>query len=274
MRVLVLGSSGMLGWDTLARWKDQEPIRLDFPGLDLTNRTSVDAAVQSVRPELIVNCTGYTAVDDAESHESQAEALNATGVGYLGAAARAAGAIVVHYSTDYVFDGTRREGYAEDDSPAPLSAYGRTKLHGEEQLKASGARFYLIRTSWLYGHYGKNFVDTMLRLADKGKPIRVVNDQVGKPTWTVDLAAATRSLVFDHAPFGVYHLVNEGATPWYDFAVEIFRQAGKSIAVEPVPTSAFPRPAKRPAWSVLTNTKRPQLRPWQQALAAYFAPRR
>jgi dTDP-4-dehydrorhamnose reductase len=274
MRVLLLGANGMLGSDTRTRWADTELTALDYPAVDLADRTSVGRVVAAAKPDLILNCTGYTAVDDAESHEAEADALNGTGVGFLAEAAREAGAQLVHYSTDYVFDGAKSDGYGEGDAPRPLSAYGRTKLRGETLLKASGARYYLVRTSWLYGRHGKNFVDTMLKLADSGKPLRVVNDQIGKPTYTVDLALATRSLVLDRAPGGTYHLVNENATSWYDFAVEIFRQADRSVTVEPVPTSSVPRPAPRPAHSALRNTKRPPLRPWRAALADYLAIRK
>ena len=189
--------------------------------------------------------------------------MNGDAVG-IAEAAKTLGIPIVHYSTDYVFSGDFSLGYSEDAPRKPLNAYGRSKATGEEHLERSGAKYYLVRTSWLYGKRGKNFVDTMLRLADEKKELRVVNDQHGKPTYAVDLARATKELLTTPRPFGTYHVTNEGETTWYDFAVRILQLAGKQTAVVPVSSKEFPTPAKRPTYSSLINTKLPPIRRWKK----------
>lgn len=267
MKVLVLGAQGMLGQAIMSTWPEFDMVGLDRPEIDITKPREATHALVTYRPNLVINCAAMTAVDDIETHEAEADRVNGTAVGYIAKACDAQRIPVVHLSTDYVFEGIKEFGYTESDQPTtPVSAYGRTKLHGEQQLMINTKRYYLVRTAWLYGPGGKNFVQTMLDLAKTKPELQVVNDQHGKPTLTQDLSMFIKSLVTSHAPYGIYHGVNEEPTTWYDFAVEIFRKAGMTTIVKPCATSEFPRPAKRPAWSVLRNTKRPPLRPWTEAL--------
>ncbi len=268
----------MLGQAMVEAWFDHDVLGKDLPDFDLTNPIDVRRTIATIQPNVVINCAAYTDVDRCETEEDQADRVNGTGVGYLAQACDAQKSTLVHISTDYVFDGTRKSGYIEQAQFNPVSAYGRTKVHGEQQLRLHSKRAYLVRTSWLYGPGGpstgsgqrKNFVQTMLELGKSKPELKVVNDQHGKPTYTRDLASFVKRLVVERAPYGTYHGVNEGATTWYDFAKEIFRQAGVDTPVKPCSTKEFPRPAKRPAWSVLLNTKRPLLRLWSSALGDYL----
>jgi dTDP-4-dehydrorhamnose reductase len=272
MKILVLGAQGMLGQAIMSTWPEHQLIGLDRPEIDITKPLDISHALVTYQPQAVINCAAYTAVDQCETEEELADRVNGTAVGYIARACEAQRLPVVHISTDYVFDGLKQEGYLEKDEPGPaVNAYGRTKLHGEEQLRLNTSRFYLVRTSWLYGSGGKNFVQTMLELGQTKKEVQVVADQHGKPTFTRDLSLFIKGLVQERAPYGVYHGVNEEPTTWRDFAVEIFRQAGLNFVVQPGPTAAFPRPANRPAWSILLNTKRPAMRLWSEALADYLA---
>ncbi len=272
MRVMVIGAKGMLGQATLDAWFDHDVLALDLPQLDITDPVQVKRIIANLAPQVVINCAAYTDVDGAESHYDLADRVNGIAVGYLAQACDAHRIPLVHISTDYVFDGTAESGYRESDQPKqPVNAYGQTKLHGEQQLLLHVRRFYLVRTSWLYGPGGKNFVGTMLQLGRTKPALQVVNDQHGKPTLTRDLAGFIKKLVVEKAPYGTYHGVNEGSTTWYDFTREIFRQAGINTPVEPTTSDHFSRPAKRPAWSVLLNLKRPPSRPWTEALASYLA---
>jgi len=263
-KILILGSHGMLGSDLV---KVLSPIydvtAWDRDDLDVTDESAVKSRVSEVNPDIIINATGYTNVDGAEADRDCALALNGHAVKYL----NDCGAILVHYSSDYVFDGEKDGEYEESDTPNPINVYGESKLRGEEALIG---KFYLIRTSWLYGHNGKNFVETMLSLAENRDEITVANDQIGKPTYTEDLAYATAKLLSDRPDFGVYHLVNEGSMSWYDFAKEIFEISGSNVKISPVTSEEFVRSAKRPKNSRLKNTKRPHLRPVKEALREYL----
>lgn len=272
MRMLILGVRGMLGTDLMEVMADLKPICVDREECDITDEQQVAATVKSVQPTVIINAAAYTNVDGAESEEELATSINGKAVGNVARAAKTAGAVLVHYSTDYVFDGLKKEGYREDDPTNPIGAYGRSKAEGERQLPKNTDAFYLLRTSWLYGKNGKNFVDTMLRLARGKQELKVVNDQHGKPTWTRDVALATRFLL-EHAnryPYGIYHAVNEGETTWYDFACAIFESANLPVTVTPIPSKDFPTPTERPAYSSLHNTKMPRLRSWRKALQEYL----
>lgn len=271
MKVLLIGAKGMLGTDLQAAFADTELTALDHTELDITDAGVVAERLAAERPEVVINAAAYTAVDQAESEREQAFLVNETGVGNIAAAAKDMGATMVHYSTDYVFAGDNVSGYAEDDEPGPpVNAYGESKLAGERALEESGCTFFLLRTAWLYGAAGKNFVATMLRLAGGRDELNVVNDQHGSPTYTVDVAQATRVILDgDYAP-GIYHTVNAGTATWYEFAQEIFKLAGKKMTVNPITTAEYPLPAKRPAYSILKNTRGPALRPWQEAIAAYI----
>ncbi|MBI2426749.1 MAG: dTDP-4-dehydrorhamnose reductase [Candidatus Kerfeldbacteria bacterium] len=272
MKLLIFGAKGMLGTDLMEVFSDLSPIGRDQSNCDITNELQVRRTLEEVKPTVVINAAAYTNVDGAESEEALATQINGEAVGILARAAKKAKAVLVHYSTDYVFDGARKEGYREDDPVHPIGAYGRSKVEGERQLALNSDAYYLLRTSWLYGKNGKNFVDTMLRLAREKSEIRVVNDQHGKSTWTKDVALATRFLLehANHYPYGIYHAVNEEETTWYAFACEIFSLSKSAVTVTPIQTKDYPTPTKRPATSSLHNTKMPPLRSWQKALCAYL----
>ena len=264
-RWLVTGAAGMLGRDLtdLLRLRGVEFTALARADLDIADARAVTAAVSSVKPDIVVNCAAWTAVDAAEEHEAQALAVNGRGAGNLAAACANAGALLVHPSTDYVFDGHAAIPYPEDAPTGPAGAYGRGKLAGEQAVRAAlpGAS-YIVRTAWLYGAHGKNFVKTMLRLAANGTAPGVVADQHGQPTWTADVAEQVLALVEKSAPPGVYHATSSGQTTWFGFAEEIFRlyhssvardedAERKRVAPRPISTAEYPTPAQRPAYSVL-----------------------
>lgn len=270
MKILILGAKGMLGQELAHVFADYQPILWTKDDFDITSKFQVYEKIASLKPELIINAAAYTSVDDCETNEDLATKINGQAVGCLAEVANKIGAKLIHYSTDYVFDGKNKEGYGEDDKPNPISAYGRSKLEGELQLKNSKLTdWYIIRTAWLYSMHGKNFVKTMLSLADKGQPIKVVVDQIGSPTYAYDLALATRRLLESQEPSGIYHLTNSSQTSWYGFAQEIFKVFDKQVNLSSCTTIEYPVPAKRPAYSVLRNTKIKPMRSWQEALRAY-----
>lgn len=270
MKTLVIGARGMLGQAVMRLWTDLDPIGIDLPELDITQPSSIARALDTYHPTIVVNCAAMTNVDACETAELKANHVNGTAVGFLAKACKLRDIRLIHISTDYVFDGHNEQGYREDARSAPQSAYGRSKEKGEEELLANAHQYYLVRTSWLYGPGGKNFVTTMLELAASKPELKVVNDQHGKPTFTDDLALFMKQLVVDHAPSGIYHGVNEGVTTWHDFTREIFRLANVQTPLQSCTTEEFPRPAKRPNWSSLINTKRPLMRPWGEALRDYL----
>jgi dTDP-4-dehydrorhamnose reductase len=248
-RWLVTGAGGMLGRDLVSALGSAEVIGLDRAALDITDRAAVLAAVRELRPDVVVNCAAWTAVDDAETNEEAALALNGSGVAHLAAACAGTGARLVQVSTDYVFDGAAGEPWAEDDKPSPRNAYGRTKLAGERAVPVDG---YIVRTAWTYGAHGPSFVRTMLRLAAGDGPVNVVNDQHGQPTWTVDVARQIILLVNSGAAPGIYHATADGTATWFDLAREVFALSGADASrVLPCSSAEYPRPAPRPAWSVL-----------------------
>ena len=273
-RWLVTGAGGQLGHDlvaTLARQPDVQTTALRRADLDITDAAAVQAAVAG--HDVVVNTAAWTDVDGAEPNEDAAAEVNATGPGLIAAACAEHDARLLHVSTDYVFGGDAAAPYAEDADPDPRSAYGRTKLAGERAVLGSGARASVVRTAWVYGEHGKNFVATMLRLAAGSDPVQVVNDQRGSPTWSADLAAALVALGSSEAPDGVYHATNTGETTWFGLARAVFAGAGANPnRVEPIPTDRSARPAQRPAYSVLATTRwdshdLPRMRPWEEALA-------
>jgi len=258
-KVLILGANGMLGHALQKVFPDAT--FLGHADLDITDEKSVKDLINLWHPSVVINAAAYTDVDGCEDNRDHAFAVNGYGPGYLAAACTQAGAVLVHYSTDYIFDGTR-PGYQEDDPPNPINAYGESKLMGEVSVMKNMENYRIIRTSWLFGAHGKNFVDTILSLSRQMETVRVVNDQVGKPTYTVDLARATPGII-SRAP-GIYHITNDGQCSWYEFAKAFIPNA------IPCMTAEFPRRAKRPAYSVLVNTKTPPLRHWREAVFEYI----
>ncbi len=267
----------MLGSMLCEVLKDWRPTCWDRDELDITDAARVREQIGIAKPRVIINAAAYTNVDGAERGRELVFAVNAGGVKNVALAAKAVGAIVVHYSTDYVFSGDKKGGYTEDDKPGPaVNVYGESKLAGEEVLQEISPRFYLLRTAWLYGPGGNNFVDTMVKLAVKrgrqgmqGK-LPVVDDQFGSPTFTKDVALATKTVLGGRYKPGVYHIVNKGVATWYEFAIETFRLADMRVDVQPVPAESFVRPARRPKYSILLNTRGPHLRSWKAALADYL----
>jgi dTDP-4-dehydrorhamnose reductase len=278
-RWLVTGAGGMLGIDLVAALTSRgEPVTgMDRASLDVTDAAAVTDAIGRGQPDVVVNCAAWTAVDDAETSEERALAVNAGGAANLAAACAARGARLVQVSTDYVFAGDGGRPYAEDDVPAPRTAYGRTKLAGERavlgRLPGSG---YVVRTAWLYGAHGPSFVATMIRLQDQRPTVDVVDDQHGQPTWTVDVASQIIALASSPAAAGIYHATSSGQTTWFGLAREIFGLLGADPArVRPIPSSALSRPAPRPASSVLGHDAwaGPRIRPigdWRTALHRAF----
>ena len=276
MRLLVTGAGGMLGQDVVraARVAGHEPVALSHGRLDVTDPGALAIAFADARPEAVVNCAAWTDVDGAEADRAGAAAVNTAGAGNVAAAAATAGAMLVHVSTDYVFDGTARRPYVESSPTAPLSAYGATKLDGERAVEAADGVHTIARSSWLFGAGGPNFVETMLRLGAERDSIAVVTDQVGCPTFTGHLAPALVALA-ERGPRGVVHVAGSGACSWHDFAVEIFRQAGMDCHVDAAATADMSRPAPRPAYSVLASEREgaPALPDWREGVAAYLAER-
>jgi dTDP-4-dehydrorhamnose reductase len=276
MSYLVTGAHGMLGTDIVAALDGRDVTALGRGDLDITDSAAVRDAVAG--HSVILNAAAYTRVDDAETDENSAYAVNAIGTRNLAAAAAESGATLVQYSTDYVFEGAATTPYREDSPTKPITAYGRTKAEGERlALELNPERTYILRTAWLYGRNGNNFASTMLRMAGERDTVSVVTDQVGQPTWTHDVAAQTIALLDAAAPAGIYHTTNSGQASWFDFAKAIFETAGLDPArVLPTNGSAFVRPAPRPAYSVLGHDawRRAGLAPmrdWREALESAFA---
>jgi dTDP-4-dehydrorhamnose reductase len=279
----VTGAGGMLGCDVLraAKRAGHEPIPLDRSTLDVTDGRAVALAFSGERPDSAVNCAAWTDVDGAETHREQAHAINADGAGNVARAAAQAGVPLVHVSTDYVFDGDPRRdasgsprAYLESDRTGPRSVYGESKLAGEHEVLAASARHAVVRSSWLFGVDGHNFVATMLRLAGQREAVQVVDDQTGCPTWTGHLAPALIGLI-DRDVCGLVHLAGSGHVSWNGFAREIFRQAEVNCRVEAATSAEMARPAPRPAWSALESERDDvlPLPPWQDGLAGYLAAR-
>ena len=260
----------MLGSDLMLAFSELNPIGWDRNEIDIGDPRQVDSKIKNLSPNIIINAAGYTAVDKAEDETELANKANGEAVGYLAKIAKEICAPLVHYSTDYVFAGDNKQGYLENDKPDPIGAYGESKLLGEKRLQEEAEMFYIIRTSWLYGKNGKNFVQTMLGLAQQKDELKVVNDQFGKPTYAKDLAWATKKLIAEQYPCGIYHLSNEGQASWHQFAKKIFQLAGINVKLTAIKTSDYPTKAVRPKYSSLINTKFPPLRHWQEALTDYL----
>jgi len=272
-RWLVVGHLGMLGTDLMQQLAGRDVTGIDRPDIDITNERSVRDVIHGF--DYVVNCAAYTAVDAAEADEETALAVNGTGAGNLAAACARIGARLVHISTDYVFDGQSTTPYAEDHPTAPRSAYGRTKAAGEVAvLRELFDDSLILRTAWLYGAHGPNFVRTMINLERTRDTLDVVDDQFGQPTWTHDLAERIVECIDRRIPAGIYHATSSGSTTWFGFTRRIFELLGADMnRVHPTTTDAFPRPAPRPAFSVLGHQAWERaglapLRTWQAALDA------
>jgi len=276
MKLLVTGAAGMLGRDVMlaAGNAGHDVVGFGRAELDITNPAALTKKFDLERPDVVINCAAWTDVDGAEAAEQAAFAVNGAGAGNVAAAAAKVGASVVYVSSDYIFDGLKGAPYVESDQVAPLSAYGRTKLAGEEATIAANKRHFVVRSAWLFGIGGPNFVATMLRLAASGNEVLVVRDQVGSPTYTWHLAYGIVRLI-EGIEFGIHHMAAAGQCSWYEFAREIFEQAKVECKVLSITTEEFGRPAPRPPFSALTSQREHAIRlpSWQDGLAGYLAQR-
>lgn len=276
MIILVTGSNGQLGHDVIKLLENSEHrvYGYDRKLMDITDEKAVFREVTKIKPDVIVHCAAYTNVDGAEKDQDGAYAVNTLGTKYLAMAAKEVDAKMVYVSTDYVFDGEAKEPYEVDSPTNPIGVYGKTKLGGEKAVKEILDKYYIVRTAWVFGKNGKNFVKTMLRLGKERGEIGVVADQYGSPTYTIDLAKFIIELI-QTDKYGLYHATNSGTCSWYEFAVEIFKQAGLNVKVNPLTTEQYPTPAKRPKFSVLSKKKIAEegftpLQHWQDALNTYL----
>jgi dTDP-4-dehydrorhamnose reductase len=264
MKVLVTGANGQLGQclqELAPKFPEFQFTFCSSSDLDITNESQIVSAFSQLKPHFCINAAAYTAVDKAELEPERAFLINETAVAFLSLACKKHETILIHISTDFVFDGTKKTPYQETDPVNPLGVYGLSKLAGEKQIQELLEPFYIVRTSWVYSDYGHNFKKTMLRLGRERGAVSVVNDQRGCPTHALDLAKAILIMAKEHqnnqqvSNFGVYHFSGSEVQSWYDFAVQIFREANLEVTVTPIPTADFPTPAKRPAYSVLDNSK-------------------
>lgn len=282
-KILILGAKGSLGTQLLEIFaKDNEVLGWDKSEVDITDRELILKKLGEVKPELVINAAAYNAVDKCEDNDEEyelAKRINIDGPKFLAQACLKIGATLVHYSTDYVFDGKKKSGYEETGEPRPINRYGKTKFHGEKrilELSGQGLKWHLIRTSKLFGPRGSsemakpNFFDIMLEQSRHRPSLKAVDDEISCFTYTPDLAKATRELIDRGQGYGVYHLINGGPCAWHEAAVELFKLAGIEIEVEPIASDKLARPAKRPKYSALLNTKLPPLRDYREALREYL----
>ncbi|MEJ8553413.1 dTDP-4-dehydrorhamnose reductase [Tepidibacter sp. Z1-5] len=275
MKILVTGSKGQLGIDVvnhLSRY--YEVVGLDKDDLDITNLESVLNCINEVNPDVIINCAAYTNVDGCEENQDLAYKINGIGARNLAIASNKNDIKLVHISTDFVFDGETDSVYTEFDNSNPLSVYGKSKKAGEDFIKKMSSKYFILRTAWLYGKNGNNFVKTMLRLAETNDTLKIVDDQVGTPTFTEDLVEVI-AMVIKTEKYGTYHVSNDGKCSWYDFAKKIFEISNVDIKVLPITTEELGRPAKRPKYSVMRNYMLElefdyHIRSWESALEGYF----
>ena len=265
IKTLILGAKGMLGHALVEEFPDA--VAWDIEDLDITDEDIVFKKIIKENPDIIINAAAYTDVDGAETNKELCFKINAEAVKYIAKACKSIDSILVHISTDYVFDG-KTEGYGESDKKSPLSIYGASKALAEDYIMEILNKFYILRTAWLFGKNGKNFVNTINQLAQNKDSIDVVNDQKGCPTYTKDLAKKISSITKE--PFGIYHITNSGSCSWYEFAKEIVKLCNLKCHVNPVSSDKFIRPAARPKYSVLLNAKTEPLRNWKHALKEYL----
>jgi dTDP-4-dehydrorhamnose reductase len=265
----------MLGTDLMAAFGSaHNVVGLDLPDINITKPEQCFARIQEHKPDVIINAAAFTRVDDCETHEEEAFQVNGHGAGNLAQAAATIGALLIHYSTDYIFDGLKDNAYIEEDAPNPQSVYGKSKLLGESLIRKNCPNHMILRTSWLFGPNGPNFIRTIIGIVQKGTPLRVVHDQKGSPTYSKDLAKRTLQMI-DAGCRSTYHVTNSGFCTWFELASKAVEWAGiEGVSITPVSTSEFPRPAPRPANSVLSNSRLtddglPLLRSWQDAAREY-----
>ena len=274
MEILIIGASGMLGYDLIEEISNHNLILTNSKTLDITNKKEVMNSISKFKPDIVINAAAYTDVDGCEENEDLAFNVNGEGVKNLALACKKYDAALVHISTDYVFNGENDKPWVEDDPVSPVSVYGKSKLKGEEAIVENMEKYFIIRTAWLYGYNGKNFPRTMLELAKTHDEITVVYDEVGSPTYTKDLAHAIAQLI-ESDYYGVYHITNSGSCSWCEFSRYIFEIAERDVKVIPVKASEFNRPAPRPHYSVLENKKwkdngfKP-LRDYKEAIKEYI----
>lgn len=268
--ILITGANGMFGQDAANLFSDSgyDVLKANKADLDVTNLAQVREIFAKNKIDFVLHAAAYTKVDDAETNKDLAFLINAEGAKNVAIAAKEKSVPMIYISTDYVFDGEKGVPYLASDKTNPINVYGASKLAGEEAVKKENSKHYIVRTSWLYGKHGKNFVDTMVNLSKSQKSLKVVNDQFGCPTWTVDLAEGVKNLIEKEMPFGTYHLCGGSFTSWFEFAKKIFEILKIEIEVIPVVTAEFPRPAKRPKFSAIENSK--MLRSWEEALHGYL----
>ena len=279
MKILLLGHKGMLGSDLLLKLKiEHEVVGLDKEEIDIVSANECKDAIKEIEPDIVINAAAYTNVDGCETAKDECFAVNAEAVKNIAEACRDKNIHIVHFSTDYVFDGMAKQPYQEDHQCNPINTYGASKMAGERYLRSLSDNYILIRTAWLYGIKGKNFVQTILEKVKTAKKLTVVDDQIGSPTYTKDLAAAVDLLIKQNAQ-GIFHITNRGSCSWYQFAVKILQEAGiHDIDVTPIKSDQLQRPAQRPAYSVLSMQKFIQttgktMQPWQLGLQAYLEKR-
>ncbi|MDD4606742.1 MAG: dTDP-4-dehydrorhamnose reductase [Patescibacteria group bacterium] len=273
-KILILGAQGMLGTDLVKIFQNYNLTAWDKAELDITQANEVKQKITELKPEIIINATGYTNVDGAESNQNLANLINGQAIEYLTQACADNDILFIHISTDYVFNGQNSQGYKEEDLPDPINFYGHSKWLGEQAvLNQKNLNYYLIRTSWLYGRHGKNFIDTILRLGKERDELKVINDQFGKPTYTLDLAQKIKEMIQQNLDKGIYHITNqtsERGISWYELAKTALAISNIDVKIQPCLTHEYPLPAPRPHYSMLINTKLEPMRNWQEALKDYL----
>ena len=277
MKVLVTGVKGQLGYDVVNELEKRGHVAVgtDVDNMDITDANQVQTVIKEANPDAVIHCAAYTAVDLAEDNVDLCRRINADGTRNIAEVCKELDIKMIYISTDYVFDGEGTHFWQPDDARSPLNVYGQTKYEGELAVESLLEKYYIVRIAWVFGVNGKNFIKTMLNLGKTRDHLTVVNDQIGSPTYTYDLAKLLVDMV-ETDKYGRYHATNEGICSWYDFACEIVRLGGVDATVSPCTTAEYPTPAKRPAWSALENmalaaTVGNDARPWQQALEAFFA---
>ncbi len=281
MKITVIGCNGQLGQEMMnyLRERNCEVLGIDYPEIDITQKEKTLEILKKIYPEIIINCTGFTSVDVCEKEIYKSYAINARGVEHLAFAANQINSTLIHYSTDYIFDGKKQNPYLENDLAYPLSIYGKSKLFGELLLQKYLKTYYILRIAWLYSAYGTNFVKRIVQLAKErektGEPIKVVKDQFGTPTYAYDVCQQTWAILTKRPEFGIYHATNEGFCSWFEFASQIFTLLNIKVPLLSCTTQEFPRPASRPAYSVLENGKLKALSlnfmpEWEKSLAQFL----